>query len=181
MRPISHLPPQAMRRGWWIRPPALPATVTAKLRKLKMKLYLDNCCLNRPFDDQSALAVRFEAEAVLDIQNKIADGKLSLGWSYILDFENNANPFIEKQISILKWKSLANSFAVETHEIITKMDELIAYGLKPIDALHIACAIALECEYFLTVDKGILKKANFVQQIAIVNPVTFIMQWEYNQ
>ncbi|EHL04249.1 hypothetical protein HMPREF0322_05169 [Desulfitobacterium hafniense DP7] len=29
-----------------------------------MKIYLDNCCLNRPFDDLSNDMVRMEAEAV---------------------------------------------------------------------------------------------------------------------
>ncbi len=56
-----------------------------------MKIYLDNCCFNRPFDDQSFLTIRLETEAKLDIQKKIESGRLSLGWSYILDFENNAN------------------------------------------------------------------------------------------
>ena len=42
------------------------------------------------------------------------------------------------------------------------MNQLITVGLKPIDALHVACAIELKCDYFLTVDKGILKKADIV-------------------
>ena len=29
-----------------------------------MRLYLDSCCLNRPFDDQNQLRVRLEAEAI---------------------------------------------------------------------------------------------------------------------
>ncbi len=29
-----------------------------------MKIYLDNCCLNRPFEDQASLRVRLESEAV---------------------------------------------------------------------------------------------------------------------
>ena len=33
----------------------------------KLKLYLDNCCFNRPFDDQSQLLVRLETEAKLFI------------------------------------------------------------------------------------------------------------------
>ena len=37
-----------------------------------MRIYLDNCCLNRPFDDQSKMRIRLEAEAVLFIQGKIA-------------------------------------------------------------------------------------------------------------
>jgi len=80
----------------------------------------------------------------------------------------------------LKWKSLADSFTGETPEILAKMDELLSLGLKPVDALHVACAIALGCEYFLTVDKGILKKADAVTQVSIMNPVTLIMQWESN-
>ncbi len=32
-----------------------------------MKLYLDVCCLNRPFDDQPQDRVHLEAEAVLTI------------------------------------------------------------------------------------------------------------------
>jgi hypothetical protein len=30
-----------------------------------MKIYLDNCCLNRPFDDLSQDRVYLEAEAIL--------------------------------------------------------------------------------------------------------------------
>lgn len=123
-----------------------------------MRVYLDNCCFNRPFDDQSLLTIRLETEAKLDIQDKIKSGVLSLGWSYILDFENNANPFLEKSSEIQKWKDLADSFINETEEILQKMNELTAMGLKPLDALHVACAISLHCQYFLTVDKEILKK-----------------------
>ena len=117
-----------------------------------MRVYLDNCCFNRPYDDQSSLTIRLETEAKLDIQEKIKLQYISLGWSYILDFENNANPFIERQIEIQKWKKLADLFADESAEILLYMDELISVGLKSIDALHIACAISLKCEYFLTVD-----------------------------
>ena len=28
-----------------------------------MKVYLDNCCFNRPFDDQTQLVVRLETDA----------------------------------------------------------------------------------------------------------------------
>jgi len=146
-----------------------------------MRVYFDNCCFNRPYDDQSSLAVRFETEAVLDIQEKIQQGTISLAWSYMLDFENNANPFIERQVDILKWKNLADSFTGETTEILSIMDALVFFGLKPIDALHIACAIVLKCEYFLTVDKGILKKASDVKQVIIFNPVDFVMHGETKQ
>ncbi|SLM33193.1 conserved hypothetical protein [Desulfamplus magnetovallimortis] len=48
------------------------------------------------------------------------------------------------------------------------------------DALHVACAIELRCEYFLTVDKAVLKKATHCTEIQIRSPIDFIIQWEYN-
>lgn len=145
------------------------------------EVYLDNCCFNRPFDDQSSLTIRLETEAILDIQEKIESDYLSLGWSYILDFENNANPFSERRVEVLKWKTLADSFVSERSAIISKMDGLVSVGLKPLDALHIACAIELKCDYFLTVDKGILKKAAEISKIEIINPVNLVIQWESQQ
>jgi len=48
-----------------------------------MRVYLDNCCFNRPFDDKSQIRVKLEAEAKLYIQEEIRLGKLELIWSYI--------------------------------------------------------------------------------------------------
>ncbi len=143
-----------------------------------VKIYLDVCCFNRPFDDQSLLTIRLETEAKLGIQEKIKSGHLLLGWSYLLDFENNANPFSERRVEIQRWKETADSFVNETEEILLKMKELTSAGLKPLDALHIACAVSLQCKYFLTVDKGILKKMTERSEIKIINPVNFIIEWE---
>lgn len=35
------------------------------------KIYLDTCCLNRPFDDQTQERIRLESEAVLAILSRI--------------------------------------------------------------------------------------------------------------
>lgn len=53
-----------------------------------VKIYLDNCCYNRPYDDQSQLRIHQEAEAKLYVQDKIAKGELELVTSFMLDFEN---------------------------------------------------------------------------------------------
>ena len=37
----------------------------------KMRKYLDNCCFNRPYDDQSYLLVHLEAQAKLFIQQAV--------------------------------------------------------------------------------------------------------------
>ncbi len=44
-----------------------------------MLLYLDNCCYNRPWDDQSQLRIRRGAESVLyiveDARMRVASGR----------------------------------------------------------------------------------------------------------
>lgn len=65
-----------------------------------MRIYLDNCCFNRPFDDQSQIRIMLEAEAKLRIQDDILGKKFELVWSYILEAENTANPFEERRKAI---------------------------------------------------------------------------------
>ena len=137
----------------------------------KLKVYLDNCCFNRPYDDQSNITIKIETEAKLDIQNKIKRGVLDLVWSYILDFENYKNPLIERKIEISKWRALSIDIVVENDKILSKMNEIIKFGIKPLDSLHLSCAIYSKCDYFLTVDRGILNKTKKINEIEILNPI----------
>jgi hypothetical protein len=88
-----------------------------------MRLYLDNCCFNRPFDDQSGLTVRLETEAKLHVQQAVRAGQFTLGWSYMLDYENAAHPLEERKTEIQRWEELADSIVVETPTILDKMRE----------------------------------------------------------
>lgn len=68
-----------------------------------MKIYLDNCMFNRPFDEQTHIRIRLETEAKLAIQEEIRRGTYQLIWPYILDYENSKNPFQERKEQIIKW------------------------------------------------------------------------------
>ena len=65
-----------------------------------MRVYLDNCCYNRPYDDQSQTRIHIETQAKLDIQDRIQSGHIELAASYILEAENAANPFARKRKDI---------------------------------------------------------------------------------
>lgn len=52
-----------------------------------MLIYLDNCCFNRPFDDQKQIRIHIETEAKLFIQGKVLAGEFQLAWSYIKDLK----------------------------------------------------------------------------------------------
>lgn len=138
----------------------------------KVKIYLDNCCYNRPYDDQSYINVKIETEAKLFVQSAIKQGVYDLVWSSILDYENGANPFIERQISISKWRDIATEFVFCTDDVIAIAKEIMQKGIKNKDALHLACAIKANCDYFLTVDGKLLK--TLVEGIKTTSPVDFV-------
>ena len=142
-----------------------------------MKIYVDNCCYNRPFDDQSQIKIHLETQAKLYIQDKIREGVYELVWSYILDYENGKNPYQEKRLAIAPWKKIASScIEKETESILLFAETLALKGIKTYDALHIACAVAAGCEYYLTTDKKLLNTP--VQEIRIVNPIIFVSEME---
>lgn len=139
-----------------------------------MRIYLDNCCFNRPYDDQSQLRIRLEAEAKLYIQSAVLLGKLELTWSYILDYENAANPFEEKSSAIEFWKNYAIVDITETPEILKMAEYIKEKGIKSKDALHIASAIAAKCDYFLTTDDSILRNLSSFEEIHVLDPIGFV-------
>ena len=141
-----------------------------------MRVYLDNCCLNRPFDDQRQMRVRLEAEATLCIQEHIRRGALELVWSYMLDFENAANPFEERRTTISGWRQYTTLDVEGTPLILQHANRLAGMGLKAKDALHIACAIAGACPYFVTTDDDILKRRPDIHDITPIDPTAFVRE-----
>ena len=142
---------------------------------MKLKVYLDNCCFNRPFDDQSSLIIFLETEAKLHVQELIRQGELSLLWSFVLDYENSRNPFAEVRNRVSEWKKLAACDCDLSDEIAEIAGELMKLGLRQMDASHVACAIHLGADYFLTTDKKILNKP--ITDIKIIDPVDFIRRY----
>ncbi len=141
-----------------------------------MRIYLDNCCFNRPFDDQKQTRIRLEAEAKLCIQEHIRDKTLELVWSYILDFENAANFFEERRTTISGWRQYATLDIEETADLLQQAKSLMGVGLKAKDGLHLACARVGGCAYFVTTDDGILKRGKDVLGIVVVDPTTFVRE-----
>ena len=66
-----------------------------------MKIYLDNCSFNRPFDDQTFMRIKLETDAKLYVQEQVKHGALQLTWSYMLEYENSMNPYKNKRTGLL--------------------------------------------------------------------------------
>ena len=141
-----------------------------------MRIYLDNCCYNRPFDQQTLLRVQLETITKLAVQLLMATGVVEYVWSKVLDYEISFNPFPKRQNSILWWKDGAVEYVEMSDSLIRRGEEIEAFGVKPKDALHLASAEKAGCDWFLTTDKGILKKVSALGKMRVVNPIHFISE-----
>ncbi|MDR2166868.1 MAG: hypothetical protein LBE35_03320 [Clostridiales bacterium] len=141
-----------------------------------LKIYLDNCCYNRPFDNQEQDIVRLETEAKLIIQDRIRAGWYSLVWSFVLHGENSKNLSFDKKMQIGKWEYIAKEYCHSSIDVFDEAEKFMAVGIKREDALHLACAIKCNCDYLITTDKKFLNKNHLIKGIDIVNPMVFIMK-----
>lgn len=144
----------------------------------KLRVYLDNCCYNRPFDDQGQLSIQLETQAKLWIQALIKDGKVDLVVSFFSLFENNANTDTDKAEHIAEFFLNAAVYVDETRllEIRKLRDEIMATGIKHKDAIHLSAAILADADYLVTTDKRVLKYRS--ERIKTMNPIDFINVWE---
>ncbi len=141
---------------------------------MKTRVYLDNCCLNRPHDNQTEISVQHETEAVTFVREQIYSGKMELAWSFVLEYEIAKNSNRPRKDAIAIWRHFSVVSIEQTEEVYRRGRDLEQYGLRSMDALHIACAMMAQCGYFLTTDKKILNKQ--IKGIKIMNPVEFIQK-----
>ena len=147
-----------------------------------MRLYLDACCLNRPFDDQSQLRVHLESEAVLAICERAEEGTWTLLSSTALTFELSRIPDPQRRARTQRLLSAANeSVAVDPAAIARAKTLQNAYGLRALDALHLACAEALRADVFLTTDDRLLRACRRMIAgkllFAVANPLTWLTEF----
>jgi len=139
---------------------------------MKYRIYLDNCCFNRPYDDQVQLLVQLETQAKLYVQRAVLQGEFDLVWSFILSYENSVNPHENRKHSIAKWKKIATLNVMSSESIVKRTNLIMQKGIKSKDAMHIACAIDAKCHYFLTTDKKLLNTS--IGKINIISPIDFL-------
>ncbi|MBD5443931.1 MAG: type II toxin-antitoxin system VapC family toxin [Lachnospiraceae bacterium] len=139
-----------------------------------IKVYLDTCCYNRPYDDQTQLRINLEAQAKLFIQKQIVDGKLELIYSFISVYENSQNPYSIRKNAISDFFSNASIYISEDNVNVIKQraSEIMKTGIKTKDALHISCAIEGKADYFVTTDIRLLKYSS--DEVKIINPIDLI-------
>ena len=105
-----------------------------------MRIYLDCCCLQRPFDDQTQPRIKVETEAVLAILASVQAGDVSLLGSEALDYEASRIPNDERRGQMAAILTLANEYVELTPGVEQLAESLEKSGIFPMDAIHLALA-----------------------------------------
>jgi predicted nucleic acid-binding protein len=149
-----------------------------------VRVYLDLCCLKRPFDLQEQPVIRLQTEAVLSIL-ALPSGTVEFLRSQALVLENSLNPNQARREAAALWLSEGDAVSLNETDLAARMEELSIKGFKSFDAFHLATAELAGADAFLTVDLQILRLASRVAgelHVRVTDPVHFveeISQWKH--
>lgn len=141
-----------------------------------MKIYMDVCCLCRPFDDHQNRKIRLEAEAVLAILDRCSRDWELVG-SVVIDDEISRLTDIDKRLKLEQKLMLIGVYIELNDTIFSQARTFQKAGMKLFDALHLACAESGKT-IFLTTDNRVISIAKKIPSITIPvkNPVHWLME-----
>ena len=144
-----------------------------------MKIYLDTCCLSRPFNDQAQIRIRRETEAVEEIFDAFINGRWTWIISEALTYEVNNNPDWIQRDRMKSQMDIANENVLTGVIEKVRSDDLEALGFKRLDAWHLACAESGNVDVFLTTDDRLLRKAHRIRselRVRVENPYEWLQE-----
>ena len=144
-----------------------------------IRIYLDACCLNRPFDDQTQARIRLEAEAVLMILAQCETGDWEWISSEALDWEIGQTPDPERLRRVSSLVAHAHRSVPIGPSEVARAQQMEAWGIAAYDALHLACAESGGAEVLLTTDDRLMRKSAARASelhIRVANPLTWLRE-----
>jgi predicted nucleic acid-binding protein len=143
-----------------------------------MWVYLDNCCLNRPYDEQEQDKVILEGEAVLSIIDRCeTDDSWGFFSSDVLDDEIDRIRHPIKKLQVLNLYKAATKHIALNNQIVTRAKSIEQCAIKPFDALHLANAEYAQADILLTTDNKFIKHAKeFNSSVRVENPLIWLME-----
>lgn len=143
------------------------------------RIYLDACCLNRPFDDQNQPRIALETQAILTILRQCQSAQWKLITSTALDLELEQTPDLERLSNVKAILTIAKIKVLSSQILEDRARELQQLGFTGYDAAHIASAERGRADVFLSTDDRLIKRAKRntqLIQIVVDNPVPWLMQ-----
>jgi len=128
-----------------------------------VKVYLDLCVYNRPFDDQTQPRIMMESLGVVTIMALIAGKQIHSINSFVLDYENRKNPKPENRSFIENLLAVSSEFVYLNDKISRRALALEKNGIMAMDALHVACAEEAHADYFVSCDDVLVRISTRLQ------------------
>ena len=140
-----------------------------------MIIYLDNCCYNRPFDDQTQERIHLESEVILAVLKMGQMKQAVIAGSDILELEMRRMQDENKKRKVLDLYRVAGMHIQYTEKIKSRSAEIISVSkIRVFDSLHIASAEEAKADVFLTTDDKLEKMAEKLELgTRVVNPLRF--------
>lgn len=143
-----------------------------------MIIYLDNCCYNRPFDDQTQERIHLESEAILTILQRRQAGMFKIVGSNILELEMERMHDVTKKQKVKELYKVADLHINYTENIKKRSKEIMELSkIRTFDSLHIAAAEEAKADVMLTTDDKLERMAERLElKVRVMNPLKFA--WE---
>ena len=145
-----------------------------------MKIYLDLCAIQRPLDTPNQTRIILESEAVLGIIAYCESGKVELLSSDALIYEGEQSILPVRREHTTTVLAEAQSVVPLTEKAEARAGDILKYGIKPLDALHLALAESGNADYFCTCDDKLMRNAMKINnlKVKIINPIELIREIE---
>jgi predicted nucleic acid-binding protein len=145
-----------------------------------VRIYLDLCAIQRPLDTANQIRIVLESEAVLGIIAFCDAGQVELLSSEVLFYEGEQSSLPVRKEHTLAVLAKAKSVVGVTEKEKVRAEEIMKFGVTPLDALHLALAESGTADYFCTCDDKLMRNAVKVKDLAvkIVNPVELVQEIE---
>ena len=143
------------------------------------RVYVDACCLNRPFDDQGQARIRLETEAIEHLLRAVEEGTLLWVASDALRYEIHKCPAEERRPAVLALCARATERVAIDEAVMQRAIVLRLPGLHDLDALHLACAERSDVEGLVTTDDAFIAAARRLTPVSstrVANPVVYALE-----
>jgi len=132
-----------------------------------VKLYLDMCVYNRPFDEQSQPRIVIETQIFVVLLLMVSQGHLEFINSFALAYESSRNPKPENRLKVADFLRYSSEYISYDEGLLNRALVFEQMGLEGMDAVHVACAERAKADFFVTCDDRLLKKLERIGNVGV--------------
>jgi predicted nucleic acid-binding protein len=146
-----------------------------------MRIYLDVCCLCRPFDNHEETRIRLESEAILAIIRRCSiDWELVTSTAVLYEIGSIGDPV--KRSHVIQMTDRAREIIRIDADLLLLADTIEKTGVMGMDAIHLACAEKADAAFLTTDDEviRIMKAHSQDISVRVDNPLHWLTEVNRN-